>query len=460
MKGGKAYLPFMMNNDIKVVVGDYDVNRLFQLVNNLQGYSINIIGIAQTGKDLIDRAAKMAADAVLMEYSMVDLTAIDVAEKLKEESPGTLIFAISSNVSADFIFEAKRHGVTEVFYRDTLVPREVAEKIQSTVEEKRQEWEELAQTHGKVSKGTGPIGQKVVKEYITKSINQSIILTYNTKGGVGKSTIATNLALAIKMSPYLSGQRVALVDFDCGGANISTLCHIPDSHTLERNLAYWEGDTNRFTAQDVDELMVAGPHGLMVLPAPLNIVLASKIGYDLADNILTTLKKYFSIIVIDGAPNITATMDAALQHATHVLLIANAEGQSVKQLARITKLLSPDKDYPEKQDMSHILNKMFVVLNHAQGYSKWNLKADEVVETIGRPLLAEIPFSESVRLALHGNSRKQAIEIDNDGEFAVAIKRLANDLVSAYPEGIVGKPKIKNEDKEKKKGILSIFKKG
>ena len=79
---------------------------------------------------------------------------------------------------------------------------------------------------------------------------------------------------------------------------------------------------------------------------------------------------------------------------------------------------------------------MFVVLNHAQGYSKWNLKTNEVVEAIGRPLLAEIPFSESVRKALHGSDKKQAVEIDEGGDFAIAIKKLANDLVSAYPEGV------------------------
>ena len=448
-----------MDKIINLVVGDYDSNRLMSLIQDLQlNPNIRVIGIAQTGKDIVDRASKMAADAVLMEYTMIDLTAIEVTEMLKEDSPGTLIFAISSKASADFIFKAKRSGVTEVFLRDTLVPRDVADKIQSTVETKRLEWEKLSQTHGAVDKGTGPMKQKIIKEYITKSINQSVILTYNTKGGVGKSTIATNLALAIKMSPYLSGQRVALVDFDCGGANISTICHIPDFKTLNRNLAYWEGDTNKLTAQDVDDLMIPGPHGLMVLPAPLNMVLATKIGYELSDKILTT-QKHFSIIVIDGAPNISATIDAALQHATHILLIANAEGQSVKQLGRTIKLLGPDKDYPEKPDMSYILNKMFVILNHAQGYSKWNLKTDEVIETIGRPLLAEVPFSESVRQALHGNGKKQAIEIDENGDFTIAIKKLANDLVSAYPEGVT-ENKVKKGKGSKSKGFFNFFKKG
>ena len=450
-----------MNSTINIIAGDYDVSRLMNVIQDLQlNPIIRVIGIAQTSNDIVDRASTMAADAVLMEFAMIDANAVEVVERLKEDSPGTYVFAISSATSADFIFKAKRAGVVEVFSREGFVAREAGEKIVQFVSEKRREYEELTQKHGKVEKGTGPMGQKIVKEYITRSIPQSVILTYNMKGGVGKSTVAINTAIAIKMSPYLSGQRVALVDFDCGGANVSTVCHLSDNDALNRNLAFWEGETDNLTAQDVDDLMIKGPHGLMVLPAPLNMVQAEKIGYELCDKILTTLKRHFQIIIIDGAPNISAPIDAAVRHATHILLIANAEGQSIKQLARTIKLLSPDPNYPDKPDMSYLLNKMFLVLNHAQGYSKWDLKANEVARTVGRPLIAELPFSETVKEALHGNSNKQAIELDQNGEFAVAMKKLANDLVSAYPEGVGDNTNNSRSDKSSKSGFLGLFKKG
>ena len=448
-----------MDSIINIVVGDHDVTRLMNLVQDLQqNPMIRVIGIAQTAEDIIERASSMAADAVLMEHAMIDYTAIDVSEKLKDDSPGTFVFTISSSISAEFVFKSKRAGIIEVFPRDGFVAREAGDVIQSYVYEKRKEWDELSQKHGTVEKGTGPMKQKIVKEYITKAINQSIILTYNTKGGVGKSTVATNLALAIKMSPYLSGQRVALIDFDCGGANVSTVCHIPDSKAMNRNLAFWAGDIDNLTAQDVDDLMISGPHGLMILPAPLNLVLAEKVSFELCDRILNVLKRFFSIIVIDGAPNISAPIDAALRHATHVLLIANAEGQSVKQLARTTKLLEPDPEFPEKPDATYILNKMFVVLNHAQGYSKYDLKPDEVSRTVGRPLLAQIPYSETVRRALHGSNHKQAIELEPDGEFSLAIKKLANDLVGAYPEGVASSTNKTKSIKPKRKKLFGFLK--
>lgn len=455
-----------MNNTsiINIVVADYDMQRLMDIIQNIQlNPMLKVIGIAQSGKDAIDRAATMAADVVLMEYSMIDCTAKEVCEQLREDSPGTYVFAISDSASAQFVFSAKKAGIVEIFPREGFVAREAGEKIAQFIYTERMEFQRISQERGAVEKGTGPRGQKIVKEYITKSIPQSVILTYNTKGGVGKSATAINLAIAIKMSPYMSGQRVALVDFDCGGANISTVCHIPDADAINRNLAFWEGETDNLTAQEVDDLMIPGPHGVMVLPAPMNMVLAEKINFELCDKILNVLKRYFQIIVIDGAPNISAPIDAALRHATKVLLVANAEGQSVKQLARTIHLLSPNSDYPDKPDMTYLLNKMFVVLNHAQGHCKWDLKANEVARTIGRPLLAELPFSESVREALHSNSEKQAIELDSNGEYAVAIKKLANDLVGAYPEGVEQLPKSKHSSKavstkDKKGGFLGLFK--
>jgi ATPases involved in chromosome partitioning len=452
-----------MNNQgiVSLVIADYDTSRLMRLREGLQQNPIlRVVGVAQSGNDAINRASSLAADAVLMEYSMIDCTAIDVCQKLKDDSPGTSVFVITDSLNAQLVFSAKRAGIIEVFSRQGLVEREVGTKITQYVYQMRDEWNNLAQTHGTVEKGTGPLGQKIVKEYITKSIPQSIILTYNTKGGVGKSSTAINLALAIKMSPYISGQRVALVDFDCGGANVSTLCHIPDSDAINRNLISWEYVNDKITPQEIDDLMIEGPHGLMVLPAPLNIVAAEKINFELCDKIIGILKRFFPIIIIDGAPNISASMDAALRHATHVLLIANGEGQSVKQLSRTISILSPDPDFPDKPDYKYLLNKMFVVLNHAQGYSKWDLEPLSVAKTIGIPMLAELPFSETVRQALHGDSEKQAIELEPNGEYANAIKQLANNLVGAYPEGVEnGYNRALNKKEHTKGGLFGFLKK-
>ncbi len=453
---------YKQSNTVNIIVADYDNHRLMDTFSKLQNSNpmIRVVAICQSGKDLIDRASTMKdVDAVLLDFNLIDMTAIEVAKELKEYSPGTEVFTISDIMSAEFIFNAKNQGIAEIFKREGLVHREIADRIVDYVISKRQEYEELADEHGAIEKGTK--NTKIVKEYITKTISQSVILTYNMKGGVGKSTIAANLAVAIKLSPYYSGKRVALVDFDCGGANISTICNIPDIDTVSRNLAAWDNIDPQYTSpEEVDSLLIPGPHGIMVAPAPMNMNVAGRVSYDIANNVLTTLKKYFDVIIIDGAPNLSPLIDAALEHATKILLIANPEGQAVKQLVRIVQTLETITDNSDR-DMSNIIDKMFVVLNNAQKPSEWDLKPNEVARTIQRPLLREIPNDDAVKKALHGNSNKQAVELEPESDFAVAIKKLANDLCGAYPEGVekedIKKSKKKSKANSKKKRFLGLF---
>ncbi|MHB1126978.1 MAG: AAA family ATPase [Bacillota bacterium] len=421
---------------ISLVLASHDSNWMMEAAQELVMHpQIRVTGFAQSGESAISRTTSMAADAVLMDYSMVDINAIEVAQRLAEESPGTAVFAIAESTPAQLIQASRAKGVVEIFPRTGFVGREAGERIAKHVNTQRREWAQAAQKHGIVEKGTGPWGNgKAQEKYLAKPVTQTVILTHNMKGGVGKSTIAVNLAVAIKMSPYFSGQRIVLVDFDPGGANVATICHIPDTETYKRNLSTWEYIPEDLSAREVDDLLIPGPGGVMICAAPLNVAASEKITVGLADEVLRILKRYYGIIIIDGAPNISPPIDAAMHHATHILLVANPEGQSVKQLARTVQLVSPDPDFPEKADLSSLLQKMLVVINHAQADNRWNLKAGDIAVAIGRPVIAEIPNDEAVKQALHGKANKQAVEMDGS-PFALAIKTLANDLCGAYPEG-------------------------
>jgi pilus assembly protein CpaE len=442
--------------EINIVVADHDVKWLDAIAQELSTHpQINVCSYAQSGQAALKWAVSMAADAVFMEYSMPDATAAEITKQLAEDSPGTLVFAVSSSITAQLVQTAKAVGIVEIFPKNQVSGREAAELIVDCVERKRREWSEISLKHGIVEKGVGPQGQKIKTEYISKAITQTIILTYNTKGGVGKSTIAINLAAAIKASPIMSGQRVAIVDFDCGSANVSTVCHISDNDVQNRNLALWEYLSTDLSVKEVDDLLIPGPHGVMIAAAPLNPAVADKINNELADKVLTILKRHFGIIIIDGAPNISAPVDEAINHATHILLIANPEGQSIKQLARMVQLLKPDPEGFDSRDMSHILRKMFVVLNHAQAESKWDLKPADISRAIGRPLMAEIPYSEAVKQALHGNTKKQAIDINPEDPFTIAIKSLANDVCGAYPD-VLGSQESPTQSPKKSK-LFNFF---
>lgn len=437
---------------VHLAIADHDMEWMMEALQGLNSHAqIKVTVFANTGRDLIERAAGMGVDAVLMEYSLPDMTAVEVVKRLAEDSPGTLVFAVSSNITEQLLRTAKSAGIKEVFLKDTFSALEAGSRIVSEVDAFRRELNQTAQTHGRLEKGVGPIGVKIQKEYVTRTLKQVCVLTHNIKGGVGKSIIAANLAVAIKMSPYYSGQRVCLVDFDCGGGNVITNCHINDISAVNRNIYNWHNVPSDITSREVDQLLIEGPQGVMIAAAPLNIALAERIDYDLAEKILKILKNHFSVIVVDGAPSLSPYIDSAMLQATHILLIANAEGQSVKQLNRIVSEISPDPNYPENPDMSHLLKKMFLVLNIAQAPTEYDLKKAEVASIVGRPLIAEIPYDKVVRKALHGLYKKLPVELEPASPFSLAIKKLANDICGAYPESMG----IEEESKKVSSGLLN-----
>ena len=427
---------------IYVILADHDTDWMMQVAQDISAHhQVKVVGFAQDGETLVDRVINMMADVVLMNYLIPDVSASDIAKQLADKAPEVSVFAVSDSLSLQLEEMAKSSGVVKIYDKNNLDINVVVEEIGAHVDRLRRQQSEAVRKHAE--------SLEAIEESV-RAISQTVIVTYNVKGGVGKTTIATNLAAAIKMSPYLKGIRVCLVDFDCGGANVATNCHLDEVDVVNRNLISWERVPENLTSAEVDELLIKGPHGLMVAAAPINQAAFERVTIELEEKIITTLKKHFPIIVIDGAPNIAAPIDVAFEHSTHILMIANAEGQSVKQLARTMQLLLPDPEYPNKPDMSYILDKMFLVLNHAQPPGKWDLKKTEIAEIIGKPIYAEIPYDEAVKQALHGSSPKMAVEVTPDSNFAMAIKSLANDICGAYP----GR-------KAKKSSLLSrLFKKG
>lgn len=426
------------NAIVNLVLADHDFNWMTETAQAITGAvsQVKVVGFAQNGADAIARAVSLAADAVLVEYSLPDLTALEVARKLSQDSPGTAVFAVAGTLSAQLIMNAKAVGIREVFDKTGFVAREAAETIAREVGSLRQQWADVAAKHGLVEKGTGPrglaVGNPPAKQVIAQPITQTVILVHSPKGGVGKSTVSVNLAVALKQSPVLSGLRVALLDFDCLFGNLAVLCGLPPNAAANRNTIAWEHASENLTAAEVDDMLVPMQCGVMVLPAPPHPNAAERVTMQLADKILRTLRRYYSIIVIDGGPKVSEPVNAALHHATHVLLIATPEGQATENLARMVQWISPDPDRPEKPDLTHILRKMSLVLNRTQN-RRSDLAPGQVARLVGRPIIAELPEDESVPAALHDSRGKQTVELYPNAPFSLAIKRLANDLCAAYP---------------------------
>lgn len=284
-------------------------------------------------------------------------------------------------------------------------------------------------------------------KYIIRSVAQTVIMTYNPKGGVGKSTVSANLAQAINNSPYTDGHKVALLDLDPAG-NVATICHLSDLDCYEKNMSSWDTASEDLSNEEIEETMIKTSGGLRVATPPLNFRDGNQNFFQspaTVDKILRALRRIYGVVVIDGCPGFSPAIDVAMQHASHILLVTNPEGQSVKQLARVVQRIGPDPDFPNQPDHTHIIKKMTVVLNQSTPPGEWDLEKDEVENIVGRPIMCEIPHSESVKKALHVGKK---LPVDTESDFTNSIKLLANSICGVYPEGF---------KKRQKKGLFQRF---
>jgi chromosome partitioning protein len=155
----------------------------------------------------------------------------------------------------------------------------------------------------------------------------NVIAVANRKGGVGKSTLATNIAAALA----LDGQRVLLIDLDSqGSASATLLDSIPDGPTMAHVLA------GQATLRDV--IRPSTTEGVWVAPSTeelthAQLAIVSKPGRETILRRALRAVHDFDIVIIDTAPERHLGTVNALVASSHVLMPFSADAKALEGLS-------------------------------------------------------------------------------------------------------------------------------
>ena len=165
--------------------------------------------------------------------------------------------------------------------------------------------------------------------------NPRTIAVSSGKGGVGKTSVALNLALALGRR----GQRVLLVDGDMGLGNVALLAGVSSKNTVEDVLC---------CRCDIEEAVVEGPEGLSILPAGSDPAAASAVGgfWDGAKlEQLNAFERSFDLVLVDTGAGIgAAVLDFATAAAEVLLLVAPESAAVADSYALFKAVLSRRPD--------------------------------------------------------------------------------------------------------------------
>ncbi|SOC51914.1 AAA family ATPase [Ornithinimicrobium cerasi] len=279
--------------------------------------------------------------------------ALDIAARLAEQYPSVAVM-LMTDAPESLALAAMRSGV-----RDLIDPSQSVEdlrwSLRRAVENKR---------HALVADG--------------ETFSGRVISVASPKGGVGKTTVATNLAVGLA---HQAPQSTVLVDLDIQFGDVAAALDLEPTYTLG-DIVVGPGLSDPMTLKT---LLTRHKSGLQVVcgvhsPAEADVITPGSV-----EALLQLLKKEFRFVIVDTAPGMSEQTMMAIDHTTDLVLVTSLDVPGVRGLRKELELLSELELQPATRH---------VVINFAD--TDGGLTVKDVEAAIGRPVDFVIPRSSRV----------------------------------------------------------------
>jgi len=325
---------------IRVVIVDDNTEQRRSL-SLLLGFEddIEVIGEAATGTAGVAVTLEHAPDIVLMDINLPDIDGITATEQISREAPGTAVVMMSIQGEPDYLRRSMLAGA-----RNFLIKPFTSDDLTTVIR----------QVHA--IEATRPRGRVVVPDVVeefhadtsSEQHNAKVFAVYSPKGGVGCTSIAVNLAIAVKQ---LTNAKVALVDASLLFGDVGVLLNLPDS----KNIYDLVRLADQLDPQVINGTMVQHSSGVSVLLAPPKPELSEQVTADVMKRVLETLITMFDYIVVDTYPSFGDTILAVLDTADKILLIMTLEMPVIKNVRLFLDVAEALK-YP-KEKVALVVNR-------------------------------------------------------------------------------------------------------
>ncbi|MER3419283.1 MAG: hypothetical protein C4290_01605 [Chloroflexota bacterium] len=206
----------------------------------------------------------------------------------------------------------------------------------------------------------------------------TVITVFGAKGGIGKTTIATNLATALVRE---TGQTVALVDMDTRFGDVAIMMDVP----VDRNIADLTRRLDHVDRATIKEYLVPHSSGVAILPAPSHPGDWNVVSPDHIEQIVRLLAQTHDFVILDTPGTFNEMVAAALEMATVVLLVTSMDVASIKDTVLALNML---------RSWSFPREKVKLAINHANVAN--SVKEKDVVRTLEYEVFWQIPYDEAV----------------------------------------------------------------
>jgi len=266
---------------VSIALIDSDRGTLLAIEELLQPYSDRLSICLSTANfgTAIDSIQALAPRIVILGVSELAV-GIEQVNAIHTTSPRSSIFVLSPEKNSDWILGLMRAGAVEYLLKP-LEKSDLFEAIQKSAK----------------------LWQTSVEEDVSKK--GKVVTIYNPIAGMGTTTIAVNLAVALTKG----GNKVALVDLNLFSGDVATFLDVTPRYTLTSVTS----NLNRLDASFLMSVMTQHSSGVYLLGEPLEVDDTFSITPEQIQKMLEFLKGVFNYIIVDAGGQMIGTNDAVFR---------------------------------------------------------------------------------------------------------------------------------------------------
>ena len=302
----------------------------------------------------IDVARQSTPDIVVVSLDADHAKALQLIQQLTLEYAGLPILAVSARGDGQSILQALRAGAKEFLTAPVVL-------------------EELLTALGRLRNARGGTDGQLMPNGTTRA-ESMVISIIGSRGGVGCTSLAVNLGCNLAQDP---GNSVALVDLDLalGDADVA-LDLIPDYTLADVAL-----NIDRLDMTFLRRSLCKHESGLSVLPHPVQMEDIALIHEEHLGRVIGLLRASYTHLVFDLSKRFTPTDLTAMRASDAILLVAQLELTSLRNVVRMLHTLGQEEALAEK---------VKIIVNRV-GSEDGDITLKKAEETIGKPIYWQIP---------------------------------------------------------------------
>lgn len=327
--------------------------------------------------------------------------AVQLIGQVTEEYPDLPILAVSGRNDGQAILQALRNGAKEFL----TAPIQLEELLTAL---------KRLQRPGTTGNAEGLNGSGKHK------IDSSVIAVLGSQGGVGCTTLAVNLGATLATDPLY---QVALIDLDLALGDADVALDLMGDYTLA-DVAL---NIERLDMAFLKRSLCKHATGLSLLPHPVQVEDCQLIREEHLQRLINLLRASYSHLLLDLSKSFSPTDVTGLRMADSILLVAQLELSSLRNVVRMMLTLNNDET---------IGPKVKVVLNRISGESDITVKKAE--EIIGKPIFWQLP-NEAKTVSESRNNGEPILQSAPRSKIQQSIQGLANALTGKDAGGATPK---------------------